>query len=168
MKSLPRLDWLAKGSPLPWHRESPASPVIGTVQKSMVYLMVQRSKAKPKEDGVPQVDLASCLWSAGSAGISSFVPFPLLKWPPEYQTGGAEAGPPLLYTYKKKRNRFSLKRLNWSLLKARPKAPCPPDRARAEDVRSGFRHEINGFGVPTLSIQVHGRAREQDLQPPLV
>jgi hypothetical protein len=77
-------------------------------------------------------------------------------------------GPPLLYTYKKKRNRFSLKRLNWSLLKARPKAPCPPDRARAEDVRSGFRHEINGFGVPTLSIQVHGRAREQDLQPPLV
>src|SRR3954467_1624692 len=129
---------------------------------------IKYSKAKPKEDGVPQVDLASCLWSAGSAGISSFVPFPLLKWPPEYQTGGAEAGPPLLYTYKKKRNRFSLKRLNWSLLKARPKAPCPPDRARAEDGRSGFRHEINCFGVPTLSIQVHGRAREQDLQPPLV
>jgi hypothetical protein len=23
MKSLPKLDWLGKGSPLPWHRESP-------------------------------------------------------------------------------------------------------------------------------------------------
>jgi hypothetical protein len=55
---------------------------------------IKYSKAKPKEDGVPQVDLASCLWSAGSAGISSFVPFPLLKWPPEYQTGGAVARDP--------------------------------------------------------------------------
>jgi hypothetical protein len=35
-----------------------------------------------------------CLWSAGSAGISSFVPFPLLKWPPEYQTGGAATRDP--------------------------------------------------------------------------